>query len=71
MGLATVGEGVETKEQAELLTELGCDHLQGFYYGKPETKEKLISEVNPAIELFDDDSQKGVPADMSISKKVG
>ena len=28
-------EGVETKEQYELLKELGVDYIQGFYFGKP------------------------------------
>lgn len=30
-----VAEGVETTEQAQLLTEQGCDQLQGFLYSKP------------------------------------
>jgi EAL domain-containing protein (putative c-di-GMP-specific phosphodiesterase class I) len=31
-----VAEGVETKEQSELLTELGCVIQQGYYLHKPE-----------------------------------
>ena len=30
--LRVVAEGVETQQQADLLTELGCDELQGFLY---------------------------------------
>ena len=30
-----VAEGVETKEQYELLKEFGVDYIQGFYFGKP------------------------------------
>ncbi|ASP32494.1 bifunctional diguanylate cyclase/phosphodiesterase [Labrenzia sp. VG12] len=35
-GLKTVAEGVETLEQARALAKLGVDHLQGYYFGKPE-----------------------------------
>lgn len=30
-----VVEGVETKEMAQLLIDMGCDYLQGYYYQKP------------------------------------
>lgn len=35
LGIVTVGEWVETKEHAELLTALGVDYGQGYYFGKP------------------------------------
>lgn len=35
MGIKTVAEGVETKEQVEFLTENKCDYLQGYYFSKP------------------------------------
>lgn len=35
MGLRTVAEGIETAEQANRLTELGCDALQGFWFARP------------------------------------
>ena len=31
----TICEGVETKPQADLLTKLGCDMVQGFYFARP------------------------------------
>jgi EAL domain-containing protein (putative c-di-GMP-specific phosphodiesterase class I) len=34
-GVQTVAERVETVEVADLLTEIGVDHLQGYYFGKP------------------------------------
>lgn len=30
-----IAEGVETKEQTELLKKLGCDIIQGYYFSKP------------------------------------
>ncbi|WP_256566076.1 EAL domain-containing protein [Deinococcus sp. QL22] len=35
-GLVTVAEGVETAQQARTLQTLGCDHLQGYWFGRPE-----------------------------------
>ena len=35
-GLPTVAEGVETPEQADLLTKVGCTYLQGYLFGRPE-----------------------------------
>lgn len=35
-GLPTVAEGVETHEQAALLTEAGCAYLQGYLFGRPQ-----------------------------------
>jgi EAL domain-containing protein (putative c-di-GMP-specific phosphodiesterase class I) len=34
-GIRVVGEGVETRAEAEMLTELGCQLLQGFYFCRP------------------------------------
>lgn len=33
--MRVIAEGIENKEQADLLISLGCDTLQGYYYGKP------------------------------------
>jgi EAL domain-containing protein (putative c-di-GMP-specific phosphodiesterase class I)/CheY-like chemotaxis protein len=35
MGLTSVAEGVENAETVRLLTELGIDSLQGFYFSRP------------------------------------
>lgn len=41
LGIHTVMEGVETKEQVEILQQLGCETIQGYYYGRPEPMEKF------------------------------
>lgn len=40
-GLEITAEGVETTEQKELLSALGCDHLQGFLLSRPLTVGEL------------------------------
>jgi EAL domain-containing protein (putative c-di-GMP-specific phosphodiesterase class I) len=45
LGLAVVGEGVETKAQSEALRSLGCEHAQGYYFGYPGTATQLWSHA--------------------------
>jgi EAL domain-containing protein (putative c-di-GMP-specific phosphodiesterase class I) len=40
--IRTTVEGVETAEQATILTDLGCDILQGFFYAKPLTEAEVL-----------------------------
>ena len=35
LGMEVITEGVETKEQLQKLTQLGCDMFQGYYFSKP------------------------------------
>lgn len=48
LDLDTVAEGVETKEQVDLLRNMGCDYVQGYYYAKPmpaeEFEQYLVAE---------------------------
>ena len=36
-----IAEGVETKEQLELLKKIGCDIVQGYYFSKPLPADKF------------------------------
>ena len=44
LGLQTIAEGVETKAQLDLLTEQGCDEVQGYYYSKPLPAEQFEAQ---------------------------
>lgn len=41
--LSTVAEGVETREDFQVLRELGVDQVQGFYFARPMPAQRLIS----------------------------
>jgi diguanylate cyclase (GGDEF)-like protein/PAS domain S-box-containing protein len=43
--MTTTAEGVETIEEAQLIRSLGCDKIQGFYFGRPMT-------ATDALKLF-------------------
>ncbi len=44
MGLKTVAEGIETKENAEAIKMLGIQYGQGWFYGKPMPAEEFIAQ---------------------------
>jgi diguanylate cyclase (GGDEF)-like protein len=49
LGLSTVAEGVEKKEELEFMQKLGCNQYQGFFFSRPvPSKEltKLLSHKN-------------------------
>src|SRR5690554_1252612 len=41
LNFEVVAEGVETPQQAEFVTEMGCDYMQGYYIGRPVPLEEL------------------------------
>ena len=46
--LSVTAEGVENIEQADILTTLGCDQLQGFLLGRPMEAYKIKFDQNDA-----------------------
>jgi diguanylate cyclase (GGDEF)-like protein/PAS domain S-box-containing protein len=41
LNLTAVAEGVETANQLELLTDLGCNAAQGFYFARPQAPDAI------------------------------
>ena len=39
LGMRVISEGVETRQQADFLKNLGCDLMQGYYFAKPMPQE--------------------------------
>ena len=44
MGYTITAEGIETEEMADLMTSIGCDYLQGYYFSKPLTVEEFVKK---------------------------
>ncbi len=41
LGLRTIGEGIELQVQAQMLTDAGCDELQGYFFCVPLPVEQI------------------------------
>jgi diguanylate cyclase (GGDEF)-like protein/PAS domain S-box-containing protein len=48
LGISTVAEGVETREQLALVTAFGCDHAQGYLFGLPAPQHVDRPPLDPA-----------------------
>ena len=46
LGMATTAEGVETQAELDMINQLGCTRVQGYYFGRP-------MPANEARALFD------------------
>lgn len=42
LGIGVVAEGVETREQLEMLKAFGCELIQGYYYARPMPLDDLM-----------------------------
>ena len=60
LGVDTVCEGVETKEQVEFLREVGCTKLQGYYYGRPISMEEIFEKYRKGTQIgFENPNETG------------
>ena len=54
LGIHTLAEGVETQEQYEFLSRIGCEKLQGYLFGKPTPVADFDREVDCSLENCED-----------------
>lgn len=47
--LEIVAEGVECQEQLDYLATLGCQHVQGFFCGKPQPADLVVSLLDQKL----------------------
>ena len=45
LGLEVTAEGVERQFQVDALRTLGCDTMQGYYFGKPDPNPMEITQI--------------------------
>ncbi len=45
LGVETLAEGVEQKEQVDTLLSLGCEVIQGYYYDRPLPKDNFETRI--------------------------
>ena len=60
LGIDTVCEGVEKKEQVEFLREIGCAKLQGYYFSKPLPVEEVLERYKTGNQIgFENPEESG------------
>jgi EAL domain-containing protein (putative c-di-GMP-specific phosphodiesterase class I) len=45
LGIDVVAEGVETENEAAIMTHFGCTELQGYYFSKPMEADEMADFV--------------------------
>ncbi len=60
LGIETVTEGVETEEQVEFLSEIGCTKMQGYYFCKPISLEGIYERIRTGKAIGFEDPDEGV-----------
>ena len=51
LGLGVVAEGVERKTQLNILKELNCEKIQGFYFSKPLDKDRATDLIKKGFTI--------------------
>ena len=54
LGFTVVAEGVESKEQADMLRTNSVDQFQGFYINKPMPPEEFTSAIREQLKEYED-----------------
>lgn len=50
LGLEVVAEGVENEDQLELVREMGCDLIQGYYFFKPMNSDDITKVLCASVD---------------------
>lgn len=64
LGIKSVAEGVETRDQYEFLMHEGCSEIQGYYLTQPMPEESMalyLKHPVPDAEVVSKNNDKGIP----------
>lgn len=56
LDMMVMAEGVEEKHQVDFLNDLGCDYIQGYYFGRPMSQDQYEKLTN-----HDEEEQHDMP----------
>lgn len=65
LGIHTLAEGVENREQIEFLKSIGCEKIQGYYYSKPLPVNEIHKYLSSQGLLYE------TREDRSVYEKTG
>lgn len=51
LGMATLAEGIETTEQADMMRAIGCDMGQGYLFSKPLERDALVQWIRERLRV--------------------
>ncbi len=72
IGIQTLAEGVETEEQFEFLSSIGCEKIQGYYFGRPlpvDQSFEQISDKNLEIETMEEQPYYDTVGDIDLLRE--
>ncbi len=52
LGMHTLVEGVENREQVDFVQDVGCEFIQGFYYFRPEPLEEILYRMHSGQKMM-------------------
>ncbi len=56
IGIQTLAEGVENQQQLDFLRKIGCEKIQGYYYGKPQRFDDGVGKILSEKDRVEDEA---------------
>ena len=72
LGMETVAEGTETKDELALVKERGASHIQGFLFSRPITHDEALERLSKGELIYEPRGPERYRADRkSVLRKIG